>query len=221
MNRRTRIKLYAVLCLTGLFALAAQEMDFGPTINLHRDIVILNDGVTDEEMLVMLQDFLHRRFSLPVRVEQNPVALPAPARPRKPQWDLKQLLEAVICRVRGEGRCLLLTSKDTYTQTMNWSTGIARCNGTTAVVSACRLNPSFWGDAYDRAWHYKRVRKIVLHELGHTFGQSDHCGDWACAIHGSGSIGEIDQTGEDYCPRCKALANAAIVVIHGETSVTR
>ena len=221
MSQRTRIKLYAVLCMAGLLALAAQEIDFGPTINLQRDIVILNDGVTDEEMLAMLKDFLHRRFSLPVRVVKNPVALPAAARPTKHQWDMKGLLEAVISRVRGEGRCVLLTCKDTYTRDMNWSTGLARCNGTTAIVSVCRLNPSFWGDAYDRAWHYKRVRKIVLHELGHTFGQCDHCGDWACAIHGSGSIGEIDQTGEDYCKRCDAIANAAIAAIRGDPKAAR
>ncbi len=207
--------------MAGLLALAARELDFGPTVQLHGDIVILNDGITDPEMPVMLQDFLHRRFNVPVRVEKNPVRLPAPARPGKPQWDLKELLEAVVGRVRGEGRCVLLTAKDTYTGDMNWSTGMARCNGTTAVVSICRLNPSFWGYAYDRAWHYKRVRKIALHELGHTFGQYDHCGDWACAIHGSGSIDEIDQTGGDYCPRCNALANAALAALRGEAKVAR
>lgn len=215
LNQRTRIRLYAALCVAALIGLAAREMDFGPTVNLQRDIVILNDGVADEAMLAMLKEFLHRRFSLPVRVEKNPVALPAAARPKRPQWELRELLTAVLGRVRGEGRCVLLTVKDTFTLDMNWSTGIARCSGTTAVVSTCRLNPAFWGDAYDRAWHYKRVRKIVMHELGHTFGQREHCEDWACAVHGSGSIGEIDQTGDDYCKRCDALARAAIAGFQG------
>ncbi|MCX6910258.1 MAG: archaemetzincin [Verrucomicrobia bacterium] len=213
MSQQTRIKLYAAACVAALLALAAQEMDFGPTVSLQRDIVILNDGVADEEMLAMLKEFLHRRFGLPVRVEKNFVDLSATSRPKRHQWELRELLTAVLGRVRGEGRCVLLTSKDTFFQDMNWSTGIARCNGTTAVVSICRLDPAFWGNAYDRARHYKRVRKIVLHELGHTFGQRDHCDDWACAVHGSGSIGEIDKTGDDYCQRCDALANAAIAAI--------
>ncbi|MCX6898674.1 MAG: hypothetical protein NT105_08250 [Verrucomicrobia bacterium] len=76
--------------------------------------------------------------------------------------------------------------------------------------------PAFWGEVYDRARHYKRVRKIIIHELGHTFGQRDHCEDWACAVHGSGSIGEIDKTGEDYCKRCNALAAAAIASVRGK-----
>jgi len=216
MSRRTRINLYAALCAAGLLALAAQEMEFGPTIHLQRDIVILNDGVADEGMLAMLKEFLHRRFSLPVRVEKNFVDLSAASRPKRHQWELRELLTAVISRVRGEGRCVLLTNKDTFFQDMNWSTGIARCNGTTAVVSVCRLDPAFWGEAYDRARHYKRARKIVLHELGHTFGEVGHCEDWACAVHGSGSIGDIDKTGDDYCQRCNALANSALAAIRGK-----
>lgn len=201
------------MCVAALTLLAAQEMDFGPTVNLQRDIVILNDGIADEEMLAMLKEFLHRRFGLPVRVEKNFLDLPAAARPERCQWELRELVKTVCDRVRGEGRCILLTTKDTFTQGLNWSTGMARCSGTTAVVSICRLSPAFWDDAYDRAWHYKRVRKIVMHELGHTFGEHDHCGDWACAVHGSGSIGEIDKTGDDYCKHCDALASAAIAGI--------
>ncbi|MBI5687798.1 MAG: hypothetical protein HZC54_22235 [Verrucomicrobia bacterium] len=216
MIQRTRIKLYAALCVAGLLGLAAREMEFGPTVNLQRDIVILNDGIADEAMLAMLKEFLHRRFSLPVRVEKNPLDLSVAARPKRHQWELRELLAAVLARVRGQGRCVLLTPKDTFTLDMNWSTGIARCDGAAAVVSICRLDPAFWSEAQDRALHYKRVRKIVLHELGHTFGQRGHCEDWACAIHGSGSIGEIDKTGDDYCKRCNALAHTAVAGIRGK-----
>jgi archaemetzincin len=213
MSQQTRIKLYAALCVAALVVLAVEEMDLGPTIRLQRDIVILNDGVTDEELPAMLKEFLHRRFGLPVRVEKNPVSLPAAAKPERHQWELRELLKTVISRVRGDGRCILLTNKDTFTQDMNWSTGIARCNGTTAVVSICRLDPTFWGEPYDRARHHRRARKIALHELGHTFGELGHCEDWACAVHGSGSIGEIDKTGDDYCKHCDALATTAIAAI--------
>jgi archaemetzincin len=126
------------------------------------------------------------------------------------------MLRAVIERVRGTGRCVLLTGKDTFGGDLNWSTGIARCNGTTAVVSVCRLDPAFWGDAQNRDLHYKRARKIMLHELGHTFGRLDHCDDWNCAVHGSNSIGEIDRTGENYCARCDAIARTAIAAIRGK-----
>ena len=221
MIQRTRIKLYAALCVTALLALAAQDLDFGPTVNLQSDIVILNDGVADEDMLAMLKEFLHRRFGLPVRVEKNPVALPAAARPDRHQWELRELLKAVCDRVRGEGRCVLLTTKDTFTKGLNWSTGMARCSGTTAVVSVCRLNPAFWDEPYDREWHYKRVRKLVLHELGHTFGEHNHCENWSCAVHGSGSIVELDKTGDDYCKRCDTLASTALAGIRGERKSAR
>jgi len=96
MSQQSRIRLYAVLCVAALLGLAAQEVEFGPTINLQRDIVILSDGVADEEMLAMLKEFLHRRFSLPVRVEKNPVDLSAASRPKRHQWELRELLTAVL-----------------------------------------------------------------------------------------------------------------------------
>lgn len=78
-----------MLCVAALLGLAAQEVEFGPTINLQRDIVILNNGVADEEMLAMLKEFLNRRFNLPVRVEKNFVNLSAASRPKRHQWELR------------------------------------------------------------------------------------------------------------------------------------
>ena len=216
MTRQSLMKASALSAWALVLGWLALHVDLKPKVQLHRDIVILNDGVNDDGMLAMLQTFLAQRFGLPVRIERNFVDLSAALRPARRQWDYSLMLAAVFERVRGTGRCVLLTGKDTFGFGLNWSTGIARCNGTTAVVSVCRLNPAFWGDAEDRPLHHKRARKIVLHELGHTFGRLDHCDDWNCAIHGSNSIGDIDRTGENYCPRCDALARAPIAAIRGK-----
>ncbi|MBM3890367.1 MAG: hypothetical protein FJ388_14740 [Verrucomicrobia bacterium] len=213
MTRQFLIKAAAVGAWAVALGWLALQADLSPKLQLQRDIVILNDGVNDDGMLGMLQTFLTKRFGLPVRIRTNFVDLSAAHRPERRQWDYSVMLAAVLDRVRGTGRCVLLTGKDTFGSGLNWSTGIARCNGTTAVVSVCRLNPAFWGEAEDRGLHHKRARKIVLHELGHTFGRSNHCHDWNCVLHGSNSIGEIDQTGEDYCARCDAIARAVIAVI--------
>lgn len=217
MNGQSLVKVWVALSVgTALLGLAAQKMTAEKKVILNRDIVILNDGVDDTKMLGMLKAFLTKRFGLPVRVEKNFVDFSAAYVPHRKQWDYRVMLEAVHRRVRGIGRCILLTNKDTFGEGLNWSTGISYCNGTTAVVSVCRLNPTFWGDRYDYALHYRRVRKIVLHELGHTFGRASHCDNWDCAVHGSNSIGEIDMTGDDYCARCDALARAAIATIRGK-----
>ncbi len=217
MDWQSLMKVWVVLPAgMALFGLAEQKIATERTVTLNREIVILNDGVDDAKMMGMLKAFLTKRFGLPVRVGKNFVDLSAAYVPHRKQWDYRMMLDAVHRCVRGVGRCLLLTNKDTFGEGLNWSTGISYCNGTTAVVSVCRLNPIFWGDRYDRALHHRRVRKIVLHELGHTFGRAGHCDDWDCALHGSNSIGEIDMTGEDYCARCDALVRSAITAIKGK-----
>jgi archaemetzincin len=183
------------------------------TVTLRRDVVILNDGVEDENLLTMLREFLGKKLGWAVRVEKNFVDLSTAYVPSRKQWNYSTMLAAVHQRVRGVGRCVLLTSKDTFGGQLRWSTGVAYHHGTTAVVSVCRLNPVFWGEAPNTDLHYRRTRKITLHELGHTFGRSAHCDDWDCAVHGSNSIHDIDRTGEDYCSDCADLSRKALAAI--------
>ena len=179
-------------------------------LSINRDLVIVNDGVGKEEV-TMLQKFLQQRLGLPVRVIANEIDLSAASRPQRSQWDYSVLLETVHRQVRGvQGRVILLTSKDTFGKGLNWSTGISYCNGATAVVSVCRLNPTFWDKPANKELWHERIRKIALHELGHTFGRSEHCENWTCCIHGSNSIDEIDQTGKDYCAPCAKMADATL-----------
>ena len=212
--RATLLKASAACGLVALATLLARHVE-GPVIELRREIVLLVDGA-DADLVAMLTGFLDQRFGLPVRVMDNFVDLSAASRPQRRQWDHSVLLQDVDLRVHGIGRCVLLTGKDTFgVDRTNWSTGIAFNSGSTAVVSVCRLSPTFWGDAFDRALHERRVRKIVLHELGHSFGQSGHCEDWRCVIHRSDNLAQIDKTGDEYCARCDALVRGAVAAIRG------
>lgn len=175
-------------------------------VTLNRDLVILNDGVGNEEV-TMLQGFLKQRLGVPVRVEKNFIDLSSARHKDRGQYDYSVMLDALRHVVRGdEGRVILLTSKDTFGNGLNWSTGVSYCNSTVSVVSVCRLNPSFWREAPNKKLWHERIRKIALHELGHTFGRAEHCVNWRCAIHGSNSIEDIDRTGKDYCPDCAKMA---------------
>jgi archaemetzincin len=168
-------------------------------------------------MVQRLAQTLSDKFGLPVAIRPNFIDLSAAHRPSRRQYDYSVLLAAVHRRVRGtRGRVVLLTAKDTFGGDLNWSTGIAYCSGLSAVVSVCRLNPTFWGESADQKKWEERVRKILLHELGHTFGRTGHCSHWNCCLHGSNSIADIDRTGRDYCPACARLARTAVAGIKGE-----
>jgi len=187
-------------------------------IELNHNLILLNDGVTDGAMVRRLAQFLAKKLGLPVVVQANFVDLSAAARPRRRQFDYGVLLAAVHRCVQGsQGRVVLLTAKDTFGEGLNWSTGVSYWNGTTAVVSVCRLNPTFWdGEADQQLWE-RRVRKILLHELGHTFGRLEHCPHWNCCLHGSNSIADIDRTGADYCADCAQLVKKALAGIRNKS----
>lgn len=51
----------------------------------------------------------------------------------------------------------------------------------------------------------ERLRRIVVHELGHAFGL-DHCAKPRCVMQDAlGSIATIDESAGAFCPRCRAL----------------
>ncbi len=201
-------KAVAAMFVTTALAIAARSLD--PTIPLEGGVVILDD-VGDPALVTNVKEFLAKRFDVAVQVRRNPVDLASAWRPGVGKWDHGTMMQDVELRLRWPGRALLLTDRDTYgSGRSNWSSGISMPNGVTSVVSIFRLRPQFWGDPDDRTVLERRVRKIVLHELGHTFGKIEHCDDWSCVIHRSDSIADIDRTGDDYCARCNALAVASL-----------
>lgn len=181
-----------------------------PTIlALDGHVILLDDGVKPE-ILAAVKARVEEVVGLRVDVRPNSVDLSRALVPDREKYDLSRMLRLVAQHLDGaDGRVLLLTPKDTFGDELNWSTGRSYVGGPIALVSTHRLDPAFWGADPDAALEARRACKIALHELGHTFGRSEHCLRWECCVHGSGSIDEIDLTGADYCADCRALKDAA------------
>lgn len=175
-----------------------------------RQVILLDDGVKPE-VLAAVKARVEEVVGLRVRVQPNLIDLSRALVPDREQYDLSRMLGIVALHLEGaDGRVLLLTPKDTFGEGLNWSTGRSYVGGPIALVSTHRLDPAFWGAAPDAALEARRACKIALHELGHTFGRNEHCPRWECCLQGSGSIDEIDRTGDDYCADCRALKDNAV-----------
>jgi tetratricopeptide (TPR) repeat protein len=128
--------------------------------------------------------------------------LPTPI-PAAGRLDARQLLDTLLTDAPDDAwRILGVTAEPMFTPGDDDVMGYAR-RGERALVYSTSALPDYDTEAA----HRRRVRRIVAHELGHTFG-AGHC-DTACVMHTTRSAGDIDLLSDHYCPEHQALAHAA------------
>lgn len=99
-------------------------------------------------------------------------------------------------------KVVVVLDRDLYVPGLNFIFGIAEFPGKFAIVSITRLRESFYGLQENIGILMERLKKEILHELGHTFGL-DHCPNF-CVMMFSNCIDEVDMKPPKYCKRCKA-----------------
>jgi archaemetzincin len=109
-------------------------------------------------------------------------------------------LDTVTCectKIVGFTESDISTTKDEY---IDWGIfGYGSIDGKSCVCSVYRLkrksNPALFNS---------RLRKLIVHELGHTYGL-DHC-EWPLCVMADykGTMASLDRTGCHFCSQCKA-----------------
>ncbi|AOW80781.1 peptidase M54 [Halodesulfurarchaeum formicicum] len=102
-------------------------------------------------------------------------------------------------------RAVGLTTEDLYYRRRNYVFGLAYLDGRSCVVSTNRLGTSSDGGFSQRspeAVFGDRVRKEVVHEVGHMLGL-DHCDNNRCAMSFSPTVQEVDRKEETLCGTCQ------------------
>jgi len=122
------------------------------------------------------------------------------------QYNSTSLL-AELNRAIGPGDDIVLgvTEVDLFIPVLTFVFGEAVLNGNVAVVSARRLDDTYYGLATNDALKRERLQKEALHELGHAFGLL-HCEKFFCVMHSSTSVEDVDLKGSKYCPKCAGIA---------------
>jgi archaemetzincin len=137
--------------------------------------------------------------------DEQPIPTEALDRGRD-QYRAEQFIEIASHAGNGD-KNIAITTQDLYYRQRNYVFGLAYLNGKGSVISTHRLNTSSDGGISNKPTSEvfaDRVRKEVVHEMGHNFGL-EHCDNSKCVMSFSPTVREVDVKEENLCGSCSRL----------------
>ena len=117
------------------------------------------------------------------------------------QYNAAEIISSFEKNSRKKGKSILITSVDLYIPIFTFVFGLAQLNGSTGIVSTCRLKTEFYGLPADEKLLINRLVKEVIHELGHLLNLR-HCPHYYCVMFSSNAADDLDIKGDQFCKSC-------------------
>jgi archaemetzincin len=168
------------------------------------NIMLISFGYFEKNLPEKIVDDVEREFSMPVKTSEGRLDISEFYNPKRNQYDGNLLLKA-IGNLFSENslKTIGIFNVDLYIPILTYIFGQAYLNGKCGIVSVYRLRNERYGLKSNESVFLDRVRKEVVHELGHMFGLI-HCLNPDCVMRSSTYVEDIDQKSHMVCPRCKS-----------------
>ncbi len=168
------------------------------------DAVLVAIGSIDPSPLEFLALALPDAVGLPFRIHPRALPVDSAYEPVRRQWNASIILaELAAAPELGTARRILgVGDVDLFIPILTFVFGLAHLGARVALVSLHRLHAEFYGLPEDPELLLRRLEKEALHELGHTAGLI-HCHDYACVMHYSNAVEEVDLKSASFCGSCR------------------
>lgn len=174
-------------------------------------IILISHGIFEKEFLDKLAKEVTSELRLTVDIEESHIDLSDFYSPMRRQYNADSLLTEIDTISSSKlVKKVGLFRVDLFIPILTYIFGQAAFKGSTGVASLYRLRNEQYGMKKDDTLLLDRFRKVVIHELGHTFGLI-HCHIPSCVMRSSTYVEDIDQKSHNFCVKCRKTIQMNIV----------
>ncbi len=168
----------------------------------NKKILLIYHGHFEQHCLEQISADIHSIYGCMVDVEESRCDLNPFYDPTRRQYNANDLLKKFDAVSRPDAfKTIGLFRVDLFIPILTYIFGQAMYKGNTGVVSVYRLKNEQYGLKADEHLLLERLRKVVIHELGHTLGLI-HCHHPGCVMRSSTYVEDIDQKKPELCKSC-------------------
>lgn len=176
-----------------------------------KGITLVAHGRFENKFLERLSNDVNVAFNTPVTVAQFHHDIALYFDPARKQYDANRILKLVHAEYSSQNiKTMGLFQVDLFIPILTYIFGQAEYKGNAGIASVFRLRNEQYGMQGNERLLYERFRKVVIHELGHTFGLI-HCHVPICVMRPGTYVEDIDQKKHLFCNKCSNELDLALV----------